>query len=113
MRNSLFASCQRLHIHSPETLKPMKRSRVRSFLFVFLVDPGLHIAQVGYMKSFVTIGRADFLMNDEMDDVSIKPGFPNMVGLVAGEANAVKPGKRVHSSKTPTIVSKNGQLTMA
>lgn len=66
----------------------------------------------GGYGSFVAIGGAGFLMNNEMDDFSIKPGFPNMFGLVGGEANAVEPGKRMLSSMTPTIVSKNGKLNM-
>jgi gamma-glutamyltranspeptidase / glutathione hydrolase len=66
----------------------------------------------GGYGSYVAIGGAGFLMNNEMDDFSIKPGFPNMFGLVGGEANAVEPGKRMLSSMTPTIVSKNGKLNM-
>jgi gamma-glutamyltranspeptidase/glutathione hydrolase len=50
------------------------------------------------------IGGAGFLLNDEMDDFSIKPGVPNMYGAVGGEANAIAPGKRMLSSMTPTIV---------
>ena len=44
------------------------------------------------------------MLNNEMDDFSIKPGFPNMYGLVGSEANAIEPGKRMLSSMTPTIV---------
>jgi gamma-glutamyltranspeptidase/glutathione hydrolase len=66
----------------------------------------------GGYGSYVSIGGAGFLMNNEMDDFSIKPGFPNMFGLVGGEANSVQPGKRMLSSMTPTIVSKSGKLTM-
>jgi gamma-glutamyltranspeptidase/glutathione hydrolase len=44
------------------------------------------------------------LLNDEMDDFSIKPGVPNVYGLVGGEANAIEPGKRMLSSMTPTFV---------
>ncbi|HEY0811450.1 MAG TPA: gamma-glutamyltransferase, partial [Longimicrobiales bacterium] len=54
--------------------------------------------------SAVTIAGAGFLMNDEMDDFSAKPGSPNMFGLVQGEANAIAPGKRMLSAMTPTIV---------
>jgi gamma-glutamyltranspeptidase/glutathione hydrolase len=54
--------------------------------------------------SAVTITGAGFLMNDEMDDFSAKPGSPNMFGLVQGEANAIAPGKRMLSAMTPTIV---------
>jgi gamma-glutamyltranspeptidase / glutathione hydrolase len=66
----------------------------------------------GGYGSFVAVDGAGFLLNNEMDDFSIKPGFPNMFGLIGGEANAVQPGKRMLSSMTPTIVSQNGDLRM-
>jgi gamma-glutamyltranspeptidase/glutathione hydrolase len=50
------------------------------------------------------VGGAGFFLNNEMDDFSIKPGFPNMYGAVGGEANAIAPGKRMLSSMSPTIV---------
>lgn len=58
----------------------------------------------------VVVGTAGFFLNNEMDDFSAKPGFPNMFGLVGGEANAIEPGKRMLSSMTPTIVEKEGSL---
>ncbi|MEO6066826.1 MAG: gamma-glutamyltransferase [Gemmatimonadota bacterium] len=54
--------------------------------------------------SAVTVGGAGFLLNDEMDDFATAPGKPNMYGLVQGEANAIKPGKRMLSAMTPSIV---------
>jgi gamma-glutamyltranspeptidase/glutathione hydrolase len=60
----------------------------------------------GYGSSTVVAG-AGFLLNNEMDDFSIKPGVPNMYGAVGGEANAIAPGKRMLSSMTPTIVLKD------
>jgi gamma-glutamyltranspeptidase/glutathione hydrolase len=57
--------------------------------------------------SKTVVGGAGFLLNDEMDDFSIKPGTPNMYGAIGGEANAIMPGKRMLSSMTPTIVLKN------
>lgn len=59
--------------------------------------------------SRTVVGGAGFFLNDEMDDFSIKPGVPNMYGAVGGEANAIKPGKRMLSSMTPTLVLKNGK----
>jgi gamma-glutamyltranspeptidase/glutathione hydrolase len=50
-----------------------------------------------------------FLLNNEMDDFSAKPGVPNGYGLLGGEANAIAPGKRPLSSMTPTIVMKDGK----
>jgi gamma-glutamyltranspeptidase / glutathione hydrolase len=66
----------------------------------------------GHMGSFVIVDGAGFLLNNEMDDFSIKPGFPNMFGVLGGEANKVEPGKRMLSSMTPVIMEKNGELFM-
>jgi len=60
--------------------------------------------------SKVTIGSLGFLLNDEMDDFSSKPGSPNMFGLIQGDANAIGPNKRPLSAMTPTIVLKDGKL---
>ncbi|PQA58284.1 gamma-glutamyltransferase [Siphonobacter curvatus] len=62
--------------------------------------------------SRVVVGGAGFLMNDEMEDFAVKPGVPNVFGLVGSEANSVQPGKRMLSSMTPTIVEKDGKLFM-
>ncbi len=62
----------------------------------------------GYGAKTVVTG-AGFLLNNEMDDFSIKPGVPNMYGAVGAEANAIAPGKRMLSSMTPTIVLKNNK----
>ena len=62
--------------------------------------------------SKVFVAGAGFLLNNEMDDFSAKPGYPNTYGLVGEEANAIAPGKRMLSSMTPTILEKNGKLYM-
>ncbi len=82
-----------------------------------VVDPEGNAVSVtttlnGGMGSKVFVGGAGFLLNNEMDDFSIKPGVPNMFGLVGGVANAIEPGKRMLSSMTPTIVARNGKLFM-
>lgn len=59
--------------------------------------------------SRTVVGGAGFLLNDEMDDFSIKPGVPNMYGAVGGDANAIQPGKRMLSSMTPTLVLKDNK----
>ncbi|HEY6976140.1 MAG TPA: gamma-glutamyltransferase, partial [Chitinophagaceae bacterium] len=56
--------------------------------------------------SRTVVGGAGFLLNDEMDDFSIKPGVPNMYGAIGGDANAIAPNKRMLSSMTPTLVLK-------
>ena len=62
--------------------------------------------------SKVLVKGAGFFLNNEMDDFSAKPGVPNVYGLLGSEANAIAPEKRMLSSMTPTIVSKNGALKM-
>jgi gamma-glutamyltranspeptidase / glutathione hydrolase len=63
--------------------------------------------------SAMLVAGAGFLLNDEMDDFASAPGKPNMFGLVQGEINAIKPGKRMLSAMTPSIVlDPAGQLKM-
>lgn len=62
--------------------------------------------------SKVVVEGAGFLLNDEMDDFSAKPGVPNYFGLIGNEANAIQPEKRMLSSMTPTIVEKDNKLFM-
>ena len=57
--------------------------------------------------SKTVVSGAGFILNDEMDDFSIKPGVPNLFGAIGAKANAIAPGKRMLSSMTPTIVLKN------
>ncbi len=66
----------------------------------------------GSFGSYVTVPELGFLLNNEMDDFSSKPGTPNQYGLVQGEANSIGPGKRPLSAMTPTIVLKDGKLFM-
>ncbi|RZJ27249.1 MAG: gamma-glutamyltransferase, partial [Flavobacterium sp.] len=66
----------------------------------------------GGYGSRVVVGGGGFLMNNEMDDFSVKPGVPNMFGLIGNQANAIAPGKRMLSSMTPTIVEQDGKLYM-
>jgi gamma-glutamyltranspeptidase / glutathione hydrolase len=61
----------------------------------------------------VVVEGAGFLLNDEMDDFSAKPGVSNAFGVVGGDANAIEPGKRMLSSMTPTIVMRDGRVTLA
>jgi len=60
----------------------------------------------------VTAAGTGVLLNNEMDDFTVKVGVPNVYGLVQGEANAIAPGKRPLSSMSPTIVSRNDQPVM-
>ena len=55
---------------------------------------------------------AGFVLNNEMDDFSAKPGTPNLYGVVGGDANAIAPGKRPLSSMTPTLLVRDGRVEM-
>lgn len=63
----------------------------------------------GNYGSKTVVTGAGFLLNNEMDDFSVKPGVPNMYGALGTEANAIEPGKRMLSSMTPTLVLKSGE----
>lgn len=59
--------------------------------------------------SGIVVEGAGFLLNNEMDDFSAKPGVPNAYGLIGGDANKIEPNKRMLSSMSPTIVKQNGK----
>ena len=60
----------------------------------------------------VTVATTGVLLNDEMDDFTVKLGVPNMFGLVQGQQNAIAPAKRPLSSMSPTVVTKDGKVAM-
>jgi gamma-glutamyltranspeptidase/glutathione hydrolase len=62
--------------------------------------------------SGVVVAGAGFLLNNEMDDFSIKPGAPNFYGVVGSTANEVQAGKRMLSSMSPTILLRDGAVSM-
>ena len=62
--------------------------------------------------SGVVVQAAGFLLNDEMDDFSAKPGVANAFGVVGSDANAIEPGKRMLSSMSPSIVVQDGQVSL-
>ena len=66
----------------------------------------------GGYGSHVFVAGSGFLLNNEMDDFSVKPGFANIYGLVGGEANAIQPYKTMLSSMTPTLVEQDQKLLM-
>lgn len=74
-----------------------------------IVDPRGNAVSLTYtinssFGSGVVVSRAGFFLNNEMDDFTVRPGYPNQFGLVQGEANLVGPGRRPLSAMTPTIV---------
>ena len=65
----------------------------------------------GWFGNGIVVDGAGFLLNNEMDDFSIKPGVPNAYGLIGNSANAIEPNKRMLSSMSPTIVEdEDGKL---
>lgn len=62
--------------------------------------------------SGMVVKGAGFLLNDEMDDFSSKPGVANAFGVVGGDANAIEPGKRMLSSMSPSLVTRDGNVTL-
>jgi len=60
----------------------------------------------------VVVGKAGFLLNNEMDDFSIKPGVPNIFGVVGNKANEIAPNKRMLSSMTPTLLVEDAETVM-
>ncbi len=62
--------------------------------------------------SGVVVEGAGFLLNDEMDDFSSKPGVANAFGVVGSDANAIEPGKRMLSSMSPSIVTRDGKVSL-
>lgn len=60
----------------------------------------------------VVVEGAGFLLNNEMDDFSVKPGVPNVYGVVGNTANEIQPGKRPLSSMSPTILLRDGQVEL-
>ena len=66
---------------------------------------------LGFGSGMVVTG-AGFILNDEMDDFSSKPGVANVYGAIGGKSNEIQPGKRMLSSMTPTIVLKNNKVFM-
>ena len=62
--------------------------------------------------SGVVVKGAGFLLNDEMDDFSAKPGVANAFGVVGSDANAIEPGKRMLSSMSPSIVTRDGEVSL-
>jgi len=84
--------------------------------FSIVAPDGSAVSNTYTLKSLygsgVTIPGAGFLMNNEMDNFTVKVGEPNAFGLIQAEANAIEPRKRPLSSMTPTIVLENGQARL-
>ena len=107
----------RLHEISPvEGVKPGLQEGMHTTHFSILDAEGNAVANTYTLNDWygngVVVEGAGFLLNNEMDDFSVKPGVPNMYGVVGGSANAIMPGKRMLSSMTPTIAIKKGRVAL-
>ena len=107
----------RLHQISPvDSVKPGLQEGMHTTHFSILDAQGNAVANTYTLNDWygdgVVVEGAGFLLNNEMDDFSIKPGVPNMYGVVGGSANAIAPGKRMLSSMAPTIAIKNGRVAL-
>ncbi|RIK87537.1 MAG: gamma-glutamyltransferase [Hyphomicrobiales bacterium] len=100
-----------------EALKPAGFGESKETTHYSIIDRDGNAVAVTYtLNGSFGIGKVaegtGILLNNEMDDFTIKPGVPNLYGLVQGEANAIEPGKSPLSSMSPTIVSKDGEPFM-
>lgn len=98
----------------PGTLNGLEHEETTHFSVVDKAGNAVAVTTTlnGGYGNYVVVDGAGFLLNNEMDDFSAKPGVPNMFGLVGTAANAIAPGKRMLSSMTPTIVERAGKLFM-
>lgn len=111
---------QRMQDYSPDkagnsnTTKPGVIKESEETTHLSIMDAAGNMVAVtttlnGGYGSHTVVGGAGFLMNNEMDDFSAKPGVPNVYGAIGGDANAIAPGKRMLSSMTPTLLLKNNK----
>jgi gamma-glutamyltranspeptidase / glutathione hydrolase len=95
---------------------PLKKEKEQTTHYSVVDRNGYAVAATttlnGTFGSSIVVKGAGFLLNNQMDDFSIKPGYPNMYGLIGGEVNSISPGKKMLSSMTPVIVDKDGKLFM-
>ncbi|MBS0387240.1 MAG: gamma-glutamyltransferase [Proteobacteria bacterium] len=107
----------RPHEISPaDSVKPGLAEGMHTTHFSILDADGNAVANTYTLNDWfgdgVVVDGAGFLLNNEMDDFSAKPGVPNMYGVVGGTANAIEPGKRMLSSMSPTIALKDGRVAL-
>jgi gamma-glutamyltranspeptidase/glutathione hydrolase len=99
---------------STPSVRPGLAESPQTTHFSILDDRGNAVALTftlnGGFGNGVVVTGAGFLLNNEMDDFSIRPGQPNLYGVVGGRANEIAPGKRMLSSMTPTLVLEDGRV---
>lgn len=99
-----------------ETIKPGLKESEETTHFSIVDQWGNAVSNTTTINlgfgSGVVVEGAGFLLNDEMDDFSAKPGVMNVFGAVGGQANEIQPKKRMLSSMSPSMVLKDGKITM-
>lgn len=113
-RPAVFSELERYASTHPPALQPHEGNHTTHFSVIDAEGNAVAVTTTinDWFGSRVTAEGLGFLLNDEMDDFSAKPGVPNADGLIQGSANAIGPGKRPLSSMTPTIVAHNGKTVM-
>jgi len=110
------AEVSRDSISNPSSVRPGLAESLETTHFSVLDGDGNAVSLTytlnGGFGNGVVVEGAGFLLNNEMDDFSTKPGVPNLYGVVGGVANEIVPGKRMLSSMTPTILLADGNVRM-
>lgn len=103
-------------ISTTENVKPGLKESEQTTHFSIVDNMGNAVANTTTINlgfgSGVVVEGAGFILNDEMDDFSAKPGVMNVFGAIGGKANEIQPHKRMLSSMTPTILLSNNQVKM-
>jgi gamma-glutamyltranspeptidase/glutathione hydrolase len=113
-RPAIFTELEQYAVAHPQPLGFHEAPHTTHYSVVDAEGNGVAVTTTinDWFGSRVTADGLGFLMNDEMDDFSAKPGAPNADGLIQGAANAIAPGKRPLSSMTPTIVVHHGKTLL-
>jgi gamma-glutamyltranspeptidase/glutathione hydrolase len=111
-RPAIFSQLERYASLSPQMASGRESSQTTHYSIVDAEGNAVAVTTTlnDLFGSHVTAEGLGFVLNDEMDDFSAKPGAPNLFGLIQGPANAIGPGKRPLSAMSPTIVLKDGKL---
>ncbi|MCQ8821528.1 gamma-glutamyltransferase [Pseudoalteromonas agarivorans] len=103
-------------ISTTENIKPGLKESEQTTHFSIIDKMGNAVANTTTINlsfgSGVVVEGAGFILNDEMDDFSAKPGVMNAFGALGGKANEIQPQKRMLSSMSPTILLKNNRVKM-
>jgi gamma-glutamyltranspeptidase/glutathione hydrolase len=113
-RPAVFSQLEQYAAMHPPAMAPHESNHTTHYSVVDAEGNAVAVTTTinSWFGSRVTADGLGFLLNDEMDDFSAKPGVPNSDGLIQGAANAIGPGKRPLSSMTPTIVAHGGKTIL-